>query len=307
MGESTVHASAKFSGWSQGRRCGVAITGASGWIGRAMAHAVLEANGSGPIRLFGSRAGLVEAAGRTLPLEALEGAPPLGDGEWIVLHLAVAGADRVAEPEALRALNDGLLASVFALMEGARVRRFVSASSGAVHQLGQGSPEKQAYAALKQSQELAARSWARRANRPLLIPRIFNVGGPYMNHAERYALGDFVRQALAGGVIEIGATRPVIRSYVHVLELARVVLDLALSDTDDIVVETEGAAAVEMEDLAEAVGRALGLKLDIRRPRLTSDSEDRYVGDGALYRAALGGEPAGLDQIIRATAVGFRT
>jgi nucleoside-diphosphate-sugar epimerase len=307
MGESTVQASAKFSSWIKGRRCGVAITGASGWIGRAMAHAVLEANGSGPLRLFGSRAGSVDVAGRTLPLEALKGAPPLGDGEWIVLHLAVAGADRVTDPEALRALNDGLLADVFTLMAGARVRRFVSASSGAVHQLGQGSSEKQAYAALKHSHEQAARSWARRTNRPLLIPRIFNVGGPYMNYPDRYALGDFVRQALDGGMIQIGATRPVIRSYVHVLELAQVVFDLALSDTDDIVVETEGAQAVEMEDLAQAVGRALGLTVDIRRPRLTSDCEDRYVGDGALYRAALGGEPMGLDQIIRATAVGFRT
>lgn len=297
-----MQASAKFVDWSRGRRRGVAITGASGWIGRAMAHAVLSANGAGPLRLFGSRAGRLEVASRDLPLESLADAPALDDGEWIVLHLAVAGADRVAEPEALRALNDGLLADAFRLTEGARVRRFVSASSGAVHQLGQGSPEKQAYAALKHGQEQAARDWAARTRTPLLIPRIFNVGGPYMNHAGRYALGDFVRQALGSGVIEIGATRLVIRSYVHVLELARVVFDLALADEAEITVETQGTETVEMAGLARAVGRALGRDVDIRRPPMTSDEEDRYVGDGTLYHAALDAEPVGLDQIIRATA-----
>jgi nucleoside-diphosphate-sugar epimerase len=302
-----VQASAKFVDWSRGCRRGVAITGASGWIGRAMAHLALSAGGEAPLRLFGSRAGRVSVAGRDLPLEPLAGAPALADGEWIVLHLAVAGADRVAQPDARRALNDGLLADALRLTQGAQVRRFVCASSGAVRQLGQGSAEKQDYAALKLSQEGAARDWAQRTGTPLLIPRIFNVGGPYMNHAERYALGDFVRQAVDGGVIEIGSPRPVIRSYVHVLELARVVFDLALADETEITVETQGAQTVEMADLASAVGRALRLDVDIRRPPMTSQVEDRYVGDGAVYRAALGAEPVGLEQIIRDTAAWLKS
>ena len=302
-----MQASAKFVDWSRGRRRGVAITGASGWIGRAMAHAALSAGGEAPLRLFGSRAGRIQVAGRDVAIEPLADAAPLGDGEWIVLHMAVAGADRVAEPQALRALNDGLLADAFRLTEGAQVRRFVSASSGAVHRLSQGGPEKQAYAALKHGQEQAARDWAGQTGTPLLIPRIFNVGGPYMNHAGRYALGDFVQQALSGGVIEIGATRPVIRSYVHALELARVVLDLALADEAEITVETQGTETVEMAGLARSVGRALGLDVDIRRAPMTSQEEDRYVGDGTLYRAALDAEPIGLDQIIRATAAWLKS
>jgi nucleoside-diphosphate-sugar epimerase len=303
-----VQASGKFVDWRKGRSHGIAITGASGWIGRAMAHMALSAGGPGPLRLFGSRAGRVEVAGHSLPLESLADAPPLGDGEWIVAHLAVAvaEADRAMEPAALRALNDGMLADALRLTQGARVRRFVSASSGAVRLLGQGSPEKQAYAALKHSQEQTARDWAAQTKTPLLIPRIFNVGGPYMNRPGLYALGDFVSQALSSGVIEIGATRPVTRSYVHVLELARVLFDLALADADDITVETQGAETVEMAGLARAVGRALGLDLDIRRPPMTSQEEDRYVGDGALYHATLDAEPVGLDQIIRATASGLR-
>jgi nucleoside-diphosphate-sugar epimerase len=308
-----VQANAKLVDWLDGGG-GVAITGASGWIGRAMAHAVLEATGPGPagrLRLFGSQHRSIGIAGRTVPVEPLKDAAPLGPGEWLVLHLAVAGADRLADPDALRALNEAMLADVLALAQTAPVRRLVSASSGAVYQAAQGSPEKQAYGDLKRDQETIVRAWGRKTGVPLLIPRIFNVGGPYMTHPDRYALGSCIRQALAGGVIEIGARRPVLRSYVHGLELARVVFDLALDEAAPLTFDTAGSQVVEIADLAAAVGRALGLpKLDIVRPALETAPEDRYVGDGRLYQAALaraGLAPVGLDEIIRDTAAWLHT
>jgi nucleoside-diphosphate-sugar epimerase len=303
-----MQASGKFVDWLAGRRGGVAITGASGWIGRAMAHVALRALGSEQtdrLRLFGARAREIHVAGQTLPLESLTNASPLGEGEWLVLHLAIAGADRVAEPQALRALNEGLLAEAFALASTGDVRRLVSASSGAVYQAGQGGPDKQAYSDWKRDQEQIARAWAAKTGVPLLIPRLFNVGGPYMTHPERYALGDFIGQARASGVIRIGADRPVLRSYVHGLELARVVFDLALADAPTITFDTAGTEVVEMADLARAVGRALGVAVTVERPPIRADGQDRYVGDGTLYQAtlaAMGAAPIGLEEIIRDTA-----
>jgi nucleoside-diphosphate-sugar epimerase len=303
-----VAADATLADWLTGGG-GVAITGASGWIGRSMAHAVLAAMGPPPgarLRLFGSRSRPVEIAGRTLPLETLGGAPPLGDGEWLVLHLAVTGADRVSDPQALRAVNEAMLADALAMAATGTVRRLVCASSGAVYQAGQGSAQKQAYSDLKRDQEQIARAWAAKAGVPLLLPRIFNVGGPYMTHPENYALGSFIRQALATGRIEIGATRPVLRSYVHGLELARVTLDLALDEAAPLAFDTAGPEAPEMADLAAAVGRALDLPhLEVVRPPLQPGPEDRYVGDGDVYQAALarmGSAPIVLDRIIRDTA-----
>jgi nucleoside-diphosphate-sugar epimerase len=292
---------------------GVAITGASGWIGRSMAHAVLEAMGpatGAKLRLFGSRSRPIKIAGRILPLETLESAAPLGDGKWLVLHLAVTGPDRVPDPNALRAVNEAMLADALALAGTGHVRRLVCASSGAVYQPGQGSSEKQAYNDLKRDQEQIARAWAAKAGVPLLLPRIFNVGGPYMTNPGNYALGSFIQQAQASGRIEIGARRPVLRSYVHGLELARVALSLALDDDAPLAFDTAGTEALEMADLAAAVGRALDLPhLQIVRPALEPGPEDRYVGDGAVYQAALarmGAEPIGLDRIIRDTAAWLR-
>jgi len=301
--------SARLVDWLDAPGRGVAITGASGWIGRAMAHGVVAAAGQEhpvKLRLFGSEPRRIEVAGRTLPVEVLQDAGPLGDGEWLVLHLAVAGANRIPDPEALRAANNAMLADVLALAGTGPVRRLVCASSGGVYQVGWGSPERQAYCDLKREQEARAQAWADERGVPLLLPRIFNVGGPYMTHPGAYALGDFIRQARTVGAIEIGARRPVLRSYAHVLELAAVVFDLALGEDPALAFDTAGPQVVEMADLAAAVGRALNLpRLEIRRPALEAGGEDRYVGDGAVYQAALarmGAEPVDLDEIIRDTA-----
>ena len=307
MGESQMWASSKLTAWLAGADRGVAITGASGWIGRALTHAVLQALGPpapGRLRLFGSQARTIHVAGQALPLESLSNPAPLGEGEWIVAHLAVEGADRCADPQARRLRNEAMLADALALAGTGWVRRFVCASSGAVYAARQTDPDKQAYNDLKREQEQIARAWAAKTGVPLLIPRIFNVGGPYMNHVERYALGDMIRQARSTGRISIQARRPVLRSYVHVLELARVILDLSLDDDTAITFDTAGPQVVEMADLAAAVGRALDLPtLAVERPPFeTGVAPDRYVGDGADYRAALGAAPLGLEAIIQDTA-----
>jgi len=308
-----VQASGKFVDWMTGRRRGVAITGASGWVGRAMVHMAVDALSPGrpvDLRLYGSQAGALAVGGRDWPVEPLAQARSLeGDAEWLVLHLAVAGAHQMADPTALRAANDAMLAQALALAATGQVRRLVYASSGAVYAHG-GPPQKQAYSDLKREQEERVQAWSQATAVPLLIPRIFNLGGPYINHVQRYAIGSLVRQALDTGGVEIKAAHPVIRSYVHVLELAKVVFDLAVRDDGPLAFDTAGAEAIELTDLALAIGRALDLpNLDIRRPDLDDAPADRYVGDGATYQAALAqsrGRPAGLDRIIRDTAAYLR-
>ncbi len=61
-------------------------------------------------------------------------------------------------------------------------------------------------------------------------PRIFNLGGPFINHTQAYALGDFILTLTRTGRIAIGAADPVFRSFVHVSEMARVILDMAVDE-----------------------------------------------------------------------------
>jgi nucleoside-diphosphate-sugar epimerase len=207
----------------------------------------------------------------------------------------------------LKAANDTLLNQALTLAATGAVRRFVYASSGAVHQTG-GAPKQQAYREMKQAQEGRVQAWSARTGASLLMPRIFNVGGPYITHARAYALGDFIAQAMAAGVIRIAARRAVIRSYVHVHELARVILDLALDADGPLAFDTAGTEVVEMADLALAVARVMDRPIEIERAPMET-GEDRYVGDGRLYQAALartGAVPIGLDRIVRDTAAFMR-
>jgi len=307
MAESKVAAESTFADWIAARKGGVAITGASGWIGSAVVHWLLQSlptPDAVPLRLFGSAPRSLQIGGRRLAVESLSQAAPLGEGEWLMLHLAVVGEDRLdGDAERLMAANDAVLAQALSLALTGAVRRFVYASSGAVYQSG-GSPQKRAYSEMKRAQEAAVQAWAAEAGAPMLIPRIFNVGGPYINHAANYALGSFIEQALEGGVIEIEARQAVLRSYVHLFELARVLFELCLVDDAGLVFDTAGVEVVEMADLAQAVRAAFGLDLEIRRPPL-APGVDRYVGDGRIYQAAVArgpGEPIGLDRIVRDTA-----
>jgi nucleoside-diphosphate-sugar epimerase len=294
----------------------VAVIGASGWVGMALIDQILAAApalAGERLRLFGSQARSLNMGDQTLSIETLEDASVLDAGDWLVLHAGIIGADRVEGGDLgeVRRQNDTLLAKVLTLAETAATDRLVVFSSGAAQRPDVGGPAKQAYGRLKRDHEIEATAWAVRTGRPVLLPRIFSLGGPYINHTRAYALGDFILQAAAGkGRITIGAAVPVIRSFVHVLDAARVVLDMAVDDTEgpepfDICLGRE----TELQTLAETVASALGQAPIITRPPIAAVQGDRYVGEGARFQAALarlGQDPASLDQMTADTIAWLR-
>jgi nucleoside-diphosphate-sugar epimerase len=284
----------KFAAWLAHPSSCVAIVGASGWVGMALVDQVLAACPDLPpdrLRLFGSSVRDLKIGGRQVRIEALDALPGLGNGDWLVLHAGIIGADRVegGDLAEVRRRNDAMLDQVLALAETGRTRRLVAFSSGAAHRPEAGSPARRAYAAMKRDHEDIAVEWARRTGRAVLIPRIFNLGGPFINHAEAYALGDFILALSRHGQIAIGAADPVFRSFVHVSEMARVILDMATDEAQSAEpFDVGGAEVVELGALALAVGQALG-RADgtIERPEPGDGAGDWYVGDSRRYQSAL--------------------
>lgn len=298
----------KFAAWLAHPSSCVAIVGASGWVGMALADQVLATCPDFPpdrLRLFGSSSRDLEIGNCQVRIEPLDGLARLGTGDWLVLHAAIIGDDRVegGDPAEVRRRNDALLDRILALAETGETRRLVAFSSGAVHRPDAGTLARRAYATMKLDHEIATADWARRTGRSVLIPRIFNLGGPFINHAGAYALGDFILALTRRGRIAIGAADPVFRSFVHVSEMARVVLDMALDETQSAEpFDIGGAEVVELGALARAVGDALG-QADpaIDRPEPGEGPGDWYVGEARRYQSALyrrGERPAPLARIV---------
>ena len=301
----------KFAAWLARPSSCVAIVGASGWVGMALADHVLAVRPDLPphrLRLFGSSRRALELRGQRPLIEPLDAMARLGNGEWLILHAAIVGGDRVEGGDLLevRRRNDALLGRVLALADTGETRRLVAFSSGAVGRPDIGSPDRLAYTAMKRDHEATVAEWARRTGKPVLIPRVFNLGGPFINHTEAYALGAFILAFAQRGRITIGAVDPVFRSFVHVSEMARVILDMAVNETQSAdPFDVGGAEVVELGALARAVGQTLGRSdPPIDRAEPGEGPGDWYVGDGRRYQNALfrrGEHPTPLAQTVADT------
>ncbi len=309
-----VAVSERLRNWALSPDSRVAVTGATGWIGTALAHVCSDlglTQASGRLRLFGSQPRIFESAGRDFTIEPLDGAAALGDGDWLVFHLAFLGKERTQDlaPDDFSRINDAVLAQAQALIASAARARLVFSSSGAVYRPDRslvgadGNP----YGYMKVQHEARIRQWAVDRTLPLVTARIFNIGGPYINKQALYALSDFIDQARRTGSIRIGAAKPVFRSFVHVEELCHVLFESVLDPALDFVCyDTAGREIVEIADLARAVGRALDIDVTIERPSIVvGAASDWYVGDGKRYQSTLASmelAATDLNEIVAATA-----
>ena len=269
----------------------IVITGAGGWIGLAtldLLHRALGDRFAGRVYAFGSSARtLTLCDGTTIDQRPLANLPTLPPAPTILLHLAFLTKDRAEamDEHAYCAANRAIDDQVLDALDAIGAQAIFIASSGAAASTNP-DPAMQFYGSLKREQEQRFAGWADRNHRRAVIARLFNLSGPYINKQSSYALSAFIRDALAGGPIQIRAAQPVVRSYVAIRELMSLVIALLFDGGDDITRLDSGGAPMEMQAIAQAVADQLG-QVAIARPPLDHGATDRYTGDGAAYAALL--------------------
>jgi nucleoside-diphosphate-sugar epimerase len=291
----------------------VIVTGAGGWLGLAtleMLYALLGEAIHDRVVCFGShertlrlRGGLEVAQHPLAAMAELPAKPSL------LLHLAFLTQEkaRTLSPEAYAAANWTISLQVMTALDRVGVRGVFLASSGAAYLADdpKAARTKRLYGALKKEDEDRFVGWAEDGRGRLVIARIFNLAGPYINKRASYALACFIADVLADRAIEISASNRVYRSYVAVEELMSVAFGALTAEPSGIVRFDTAGAALEMDGIAHAVADTLAPRLAVRRAAMTRDLPDRYVGDGAAYTAlrdALGVRPVDLPEQIRQTA-----
>ncbi len=258
----------------------IIITGGGGWLGQASLH-LLEP-WLDRVRVYGSRARtLVLRSGRKIPCEALSALARYNGPPPLILHYACLTKDRLAgmgEKEFL-AGNAEIRETVAELVERRGAAGFFLPSSGAAYAPGP-------YGGTKLLDE--ARFAGAKIPR-LVIARIFNLAGPFINKSATYAIADFCSRLIAGDDIEIRAAKKVVRSYVHIEDLLHLVLGLlVLGPEKKQKFDTAGEVEVEVGQLARRAAFLLRPEARILRPPPDGSPDDIYTGNAAAMRAAAG-------------------
>lgn len=273
----------------------IALTGAGGWIGKAALHMLEDALGEAlqeRVMLFGAAPRPVMlASGRVLQGHALPEIERLPPGEWLFFHFAFQTRDKVAQQplEDYIAQNQAITAHVLAAAARVETKGLFMPSSGAVYKKDRSLDEDRSsnpYGALKVEDEKLFSALAASKGFPVVIPRVFNLAGPFINKVEHYALASMILAAQKGGPITIRAPHRVVRSYTHIADMIALSTALMLREgpSQTWLFDTAGEKQVEMDDLAQAVIAALECPgVRVERPPLQGDKEDVYVGEGALF------------------------
>jgi nucleoside-diphosphate-sugar epimerase len=269
------------------------------------------------VTALGSRQSQITFAdGQTCPVQALhEWQLPPGQ-PVIVFHYAFLTKDKVGgiSTEEYVARNETISSTVRSWIQTGNVRGVVMPSSGAVYDFLHTKSRDSAanlYGQLKYNDEMSFTAACQAKGTGLIIPRVFNVSGPYINKFDSYALASFIFQTLSAKPITINARRPVIRSYYFIGDLIELCLQLLFRQTTAKTecFDTAGEEVVELSELAQRVAAVLADRdpaLTQRLPMLEDAIEDRYVGNRQRIEELeryVGIRPMTLDAQISATSL----
>jgi UDP-glucuronate decarboxylase len=285
----------------------VVVTGGGGWLGQAtleMLESSLGAQVVTRVHAFASSARTLRLrSGTEMMVSALRDLPLLRAQPRLVAHYAFGTREHVSRIGIAEyiARNEEITRLVASHVSRTRPVGALVMSSGAVY-FGDQLVDNP-YGVLKARDEdlffdIAASLGTNATTPRVVVPRLFNLAGPFLNKPE-YVLGSIVRDIANGGPIRLHADHPVVRSYVHVRDLIDLCFSMMLGDSPipEKAFDTAGEREIEVGELAELSASVLGCSgMPIRRPPVDDSRVDRYVGD-----------PTMIDFLARSYGIEFTT
>jgi dTDP-glucose 4,6-dehydratase len=113
-----------------------------------------------------------------------------------------------------------------------------------------------AYAEAKRMAELLCAISAARETVEIPVARIFTLVGPRLPLDAHFAVGNFIRDALAGGPVRVGGEGTAVRSYLHSIDLCVWLFALLARGQSGRAYNVGSDQAVSIKDLAESVAAA---------------------------------------------------
>lgn len=230
---------------------------------------------------------------------------PVGEFSHVV-HAATESNIQSADPSPVALFEANIRgthrALEFAQLHG--VRRFLFTSSGAVYgkqppgithitEDYSGAPETMdtgtAYGHGKRVSEFMCASYAHRYGLQIAIARCFAFVGPYLPLDSNYAIGNFIRDALQGGSIQVQGDGTPYRSYLYAADLAIWLWTLLFKGQPCHPYNVGSEVDLTIRDLAHQVAHVIAphMPIHISKPTVPGRPPERYVPSTQRARTEL--------------------
>lgn len=260
----------------------IAISGASGWLGRETIK-VLQDIACHEIELFTSdgRELFFGNNEKRLTENFLNSAPPLKlDG---FIHLAFLTRDKVelVGSKEFITTNMSLISKACQFIKVSKPKWVVIVSSGAILDRNTGelesNIESNPYGFCKGVEEILVTQSATEVGANVVIGRLWGASGKYMPPNSAYALSDFIVSAHKQKKITIKSGGQVIRRYVDASEFMEILIKAAISKRSLTI--NSGGPKVEIGELATLVAQHFSETV-IERSPMEMTTDDYYpMGD----------------------------
>lgn len=329
--------------WESLRGQNIFVTGGTGFFGRWLLESFAHANDSLGLKAnmvvlsrdpeafvakaphLGSSSAITFVRGNVLTLTAAEMRSQLGaksSGQFaFVIHAATESTGNMNAENPLlmiETIEQGTRAALeFALATGAR--RFLLTSSGAVYgrqpsemthvpESYPGGPDpldsRSAYGEAKRMAELLCASYYKQHDLEPLIARGFAFVGPFLPLDAHFAIGNFIRDALRGGPIQVNGDGTPCRSYLYAADLAIWLWTILLKGQPGRAYNVGSEDARPISDLARLVAQVCGGgTVQVKERPDPAKPVQRYVPSCRRAMEELGLRPwIELSEAIRRTA-----
>jgi nucleoside-diphosphate-sugar epimerase len=270
-----------------------AITGASGWLGRATIATLLE-SGIDPIQIhcFSSKRKMIQVEDRefiSYPIHELLDCDKIDT----FVHLAFLTRDKVnnSDLSLYSRVNREITGLACDFIKTIKPRSVISISSGAVYDAPKftrlaDSLEFNPYGFLKIEEEKRLEQACVDSHANLVINRLWGLSGQDIQNTQPYALADFIHKAKMNKDIDIKSRNRVWRRYVDARELMALCLEVA--NRGDNAIFNSGGPLIEIGELAKLVVQSLGSTSKITRDIAdVSDNPNTYYPQDQSYEELL--------------------
>jgi|688.fasta_scaffold231373_2 nucleoside-diphosphate-sugar epimerase len=277
----------------------IVIFGASGWLGREcinILYGVLQNDFKNKVILVGSKHKVITIGNKRFDVRSINDLENIKSVD-MVIDFAFITPEKFFElgERTYIEMNKELTNKVLCFIKSKTPKYIYYSSSGAADldfNCATNNRSKKIYGQLKYLAEIELESISRETSNHLLINRIWSLTGSQIQDVSKFAIINFINQALENGKIVINSSDQTLRTYVDASEQLKICFNKLFESKLNLI--NSGGFQISLFDLANLIYKVLNIKYTQTRNFIEKVSGDDYISKdfilnelGTLYGVKL--------------------